>query len=375
MILRTSILLSFAFLLACQSAQEKQVSNAVMDTQKIIVTDQQYKAANITLGHVEQKQVSTLLQVNGKLDVPPQNMISISAPMGGFVKATAMLQGMKVKKGDVLATLENQEYIQLQQDYLDHLSQLHFLEADFNRQIVLAKENINAEKAYQQVKANYESRKAIVRGLEARLAMLNLEVPVSGNGKIKSTLHLYAPMAGYITAVNVNIGQFVNTTDVLFKLVNLDHTHAELQVFEQDINKIAAGQKVKFQLANEIGERHATVYLIGKEISAERTVQVHCHLDKEDERLLPGTFVTATIQIHTSLADVVPTKSLVSHDGKYFIFIEVSGNEFRAVEVRTGNEEDGFTAIQFVEPFSKDSRIVLTGAYELIGLLKNKEEE
>ena len=111
-------------------------------TNSVRVTDAQYEAADITLGKIETKAIGTTIQVNGVLDVPPQNLITISAPLGGFVKSTTLLQGMKVRKGDVLAVIENQDYIQLQQDYLDNKSKLEFSESEYNRQQELAKESV-----------------------------------------------------------------------------------------------------------------------------------------------------------------------------------------------------------------------------------------
>ncbi|HEY9046498.1 MAG TPA: efflux RND transporter periplasmic adaptor subunit [Ohtaekwangia sp.] len=356
---------------------EAAAENASADSATYItVSDAQYKAANITFGKIEQKSVAQHLQVSGKLDVPPQNLVTIAAPMGGFVKNTTLLQGMKVNKGDVLATMENQEYIQLQQDYLDNKSKLEFLEAEYNRQQELARENVNAQKALQQAKSQYTSIKAMVSGLEAKLSMINISPASLANGNVRSTINLYAPLSGYITEVNVNMGQYVNATDVMFRIVNLEHIHAELQVYEKDISKIAVGQKVLFQASNETTPREAAVYLIGKEISAERTVRVHCHLEIEDPKLLPGMFITATIEISSAPADAAPTSSIVNFEGDNYIFIAAADkNHFRAIPVKTGDNAGEFTAIELPENFNRQTPIVTQGSFELLGLLKNQEEE
>jgi len=361
---------------SCKQAENKTADTTVVASNIITLSPAQYKAANIAVGHIERRSIGTTLRVNGMLDVPPQNLITIAAPMGGFVKSTKLLQGMKVRKGEILATLENQEYIQLQQDYLDNRSKLEFLEAEYNRQLALARENINAEKALQQSKSQYHSVKAAVKGLEARLAMINISAAALAEGNITSAIHLYAPINGYVTVVNVNIGQYVNATDVMFKVVNIEHIHAELQVYEKDIHKIAIGQKVSFQLANETDMRTASVYLMGKEISLERTVRIHCHLDKEDERLLPGMYVTATIETTFHEADVVPAKSIVNFAGEDYVFATTSSKEqFELIPLKTGNTDAGFTEVQVAEGFNKMRAIVVQGAFELLGALKNTEAE
>jgi membrane fusion protein, heavy metal efflux system len=371
------ILVSIMFLLlACGSKPQEPIAAADSLSANVIITltPTQYKASNIKLGQIERRRVAKSITVNGNLDVPPQNMVIISAPMGGFIKSTRMLQGMKVRKGDVLATLENQDYIQLQQDYLDNSSRLEYMELEYSRQQDLAKENVNSQKSLQQSKAQYQSMRAMVNGLEAKLAMINLSPASVREGKIKSTINLYAPMNGFISVVNVNVGQFVNATDVIFKIVNLEHIHAELQVYEKDISKIAVGQKVSFQLANDTTVRMASVYLVGKEISPERTIRIHCHLNNEDQSLLPGMFVIANIETISVEADVVPTGSITNFEGKDYIFVSSSDKQFEAIRVTSGNSFGEFTEVQLLEKIATGTPVVIKGAFELMGLLKNKQE-
>ncbi|MEX1238451.1 MAG: efflux RND transporter periplasmic adaptor subunit [Cyclobacteriaceae bacterium] len=351
----------------------KVIEQAEQNT--IVVTDAQYKAAAIEVGQIQNMPLSRKLQVNGMLDVPPQNLVTISAPMGGFVKWTKLLQGMKVKKGAVLVTLENQEYIQLQQDYLDNRSKLEFLQNEYERQQALSKENINSEKVLQQAKSQYESSRAIVKGLEAKLLMLNIRPTSLQNGEIKPVIYLYSPIDGFVTQVNVNIGQFVNGTDVMFKIVNLEHIHVELQVYEKDIRELKVGQNLTFTLINDQEPKTASVYLIGKEISPERTVRVHCHLDTEDPSLLPGMFVTATIEAKTGNANVVPVDAIVNIGGQNMIFVPSGKHQFKAVRVETGGQTDSHIEILPIERnLQVGESIVVKGAFELLGLLKNEQE-
>ncbi len=367
--------ISALLIMACGSKkQEPALVADSLSANVITLTPSQYTASEIALGKMERKRVAKRITVNGKLDVPPQNLVIISAPLGGFVKSTDLLQGMKVNKGDVLAVLENQDYIQLQQDYLDNASKLEFLQVEYDRQQELAKENVNAQKALQQSKSQYESMKAMVSGLEAKLEMITISPAALKNGKIKSTIQLRSPINGFITVVNVSIGQFVTPTEVMFKIVNLEHMHAELQVYEKDINKIAIGQQVTFQLANDTTTHKATVHLVGKEISPERTVRIHCHLEKEDKSLLPGMFVTATIETASEEADVVPTTSISNFEGKDYIFVSSGDHQFRAIPVNAGIAVGEFTEVHVSEKIAPGTSVVTRGAFQLMGLLKNNQE-
>jgi cobalt-zinc-cadmium efflux system membrane fusion protein len=343
-------------------------------------TNEQYKVANVTLGNIEMKALSGAIKVNGMLDVPPQNLVSVSAPMGGFLKSTELLQGLKVKKGEVIAVIQNADYIQIQQDYVDNKSQLEYLEAEYKRQEELGKENVNSQKTLLQSKTQYQSMMAKVSGLKSKLSLLGINTNQVESGNFQNSITLYAPISGYVTQVNVNIGMYVNPTDVMFKIVDTEHLHAELTVFENDVPKLKIGQKVRFTLANETTERIATVYLIGREIREDRTVRIHCHLDKEDIELLPGMYLKAYVEAGTQNVAALPDKAIVNFEGSDYIFVSIPSDEkgthhFKMVQVVKGVSELNYTEVQLPKDISAESSIVINGAYDILSKMKNSEED
>jgi membrane fusion protein, heavy metal efflux system len=339
----------------------------------------QFKAAGITLGKIGQKQISGTIKVSGVLDVPPQQLVSVSAPLGGFLKDTKLLEGSRVRKGQVIASIENMEFIQIQQDYLESKNQFEFAKADYERQQELAKENVNSQKVLQQSKTSFLNWQAKYSALREKLRLLNLDVGGVESGNIRSTINLYSPIDGYVTQVNVNLGKFVNPTDVLFEIVDTEHLHAELIVFEKDVPKLKIGQRVRFTLANETEERTATVYLIGREIGKDRTVQIHCHIDKEDRELLPGMYLNAVVETGGALVPALPNGAIADYQGNKFVFVldgieQKESMEFQLVPVQTLNSEDGYTEIAIADSL-KDKRIVTQGGYALLSKMKNSEDE
>lgn len=355
----------------------------------VTLSEAQIKTAGIVLGQIEERQISGTIKVNGVLDVPPQQLVSISAPLGGFLKGTTLLEGSKVKKGQVVATIENLDFIQVQQEYLEAKSNFELAKADYERQQELAKENVNSQKTLQQSKANFSNWQARYSGLQEKLKVLNLNVSSVEQGNVKSSINLYSPIDGYVTKVNVNIGKFVNPTDVLFEIVDTEHLHAELIVFERDVPKLKIGQKVRFTLANETKERIATIYLIGRAISEDRTVQIHCHIDKEDTELLPGMYLKALVETGGASVPAAPDEAVIDFQGKKNLFIvsvaSTAANDsskthhgevqFEMVEIQIGNSELGYTEVILPEGFEKASNIVVKGAYAILSKLKNSEEE
>ena len=380
-----TILFATIFTSSCGKKSNEEtavVKNENLDSNIVEITPEQYKTAEIQLGAIEEKSLSGTTKVNGMLDVPPQNLVSISAPFGGFLKSTDMLQGLKVRKGQVVAMMQNPEYLQPQQDYIDFKSQLTYLKLEYDRQQELATENVNAEKTLQKSRAEYESMRARVLGLKTKLQLMNINISSLEKGNIQSTIPLYSPISGYVTQVNTNVGAFANATFVLFKIANTSHLHAELTVFEKDVPKIKIGQKVRFTLANETQERMATVYLVGKEISQERTVQIHCHLDKEDTNLLPGMYLSALVESGSNKVAAIPTKAIIEFEGSKFIFIaddktyKNGMSKYKLTPIKVGVSELNYTEIIFNNQSNwKNWKVVINGSYDLLSKMKNNEEE
>ncbi|UKJ08758.1 efflux RND transporter periplasmic adaptor subunit [Solitalea lacus] len=362
-------------------AETKEKQDAVTGVE---LTDNQYNTVGVVLGAVEQKQLSGTVKASGLLDVPPQNLVSISVPFGGFLKSTNLLQGSFVNKGQQIAVIENPEYIQIQQDYLESKSHLEFLESEYKRQEELMTANVNAKKTFQKAKADFMAMKARVQGLRSKLQLLNISPASIENGNLKNSIAIYSPINGYVTQVNVNIGSFANPTDVLFRIVDTEHLHAELTIFEKDIPKLKIGQRVRFNLSNDNQERTAKVHLIGREISKERTINVHCHLDKEETTLIPGTFLSAVVETGLNAVSALPDEAVVLNGDKKIIFLsegtKKEGNEIKHVfiplEVQTGVSEKGFTEVLLPGGFeSKKGNIVIKGAYDLLAKMNSGEEE
>ncbi|HEX8059966.1 MAG TPA: efflux RND transporter periplasmic adaptor subunit [Cyclobacteriaceae bacterium] len=380
----------FMLLNGCkQQADQSEAQTHPEDENTIELTAAQVKNAGIELGKLQQRQISGVVKANGVLDVPPQQLVSISVPLGGFLKSTTLLQGSKVVKGQVIAVIENPDYIQLQQDYLEARNLSEYNKAEYERQQQLAKENVNAQKVLQQAKTSYLNGLARVNGLAARLQLLNINAAALKEESISAAANVYSPIDGFVTAVNVNIGKFVNPADVLFTIVDTEHLHAEVTIFEKDIPKVKIGQKVRFRLSNETSERTATVYLIGHEIKPDRTVNIHCHIDKEDKDLLPGMFLSAVIETGGTLVTALPDEAIVDFQGRKFVFVPADvqhektseeNNEqhqaeshFKMIEISAGVSEGGFTEVTVPEAVEVQTDIVTNGGYAILSKMKNAE--
>ncbi|MBC7745344.1 MAG: efflux RND transporter periplasmic adaptor subunit [Flavobacterium sp.] len=350
-------------------------------TDEVRLTKDQYKVADIQLGKVEMRNLSNVIKANGKLDLPPENMVSVSAPLGGYVKSAGLLPGQAVKKGQVVAVIENPDFIDIQQDYLETRSRLDFLELEYKRQEDLRKEDINSVKTFQQVSSELKIMRARISGLQQKLLLIGISSNRLQAGKISRTSNLYSPINGFVITSNANQGKYVNATDVLFELADKSDLHLVLNVFEKDAFKIKVGQPIRFALSNASDyNRTAKIILIGKSTEKEGTIPVHSHLDNSnDPTLIPGMYAKALISVTDGApVSAVPNDAIINTDAQDFIFIQtkndVNGNTFKMIPIKKGIEEGGYTEVTLPGRFDINSQLVLKGAYALLSAMKNVEE-
>ncbi len=366
------------FLFACGEKKNTEESVAVASSETIVtLSDVQMKNAGIVTGTTQQQEIASILKLNGKIDVPPQNMVSISVPLGGYLKTTKLLPGMHINKGEVIAVVEDQQYIQLQQDYLTAKAKISFLENEYKRQKELNQSQASSDKVYQQAEADFRSQRILITALAEKLQLAGINLNKISETSITRSINIYAPIAGYVSKVNVNIGKYVSPTEVLFELINPTDIHLALKVFEKDLDKLYIGQKLMAFTNNEPNKKHpCEILLIGKDLSMDGNTEVHCHFEDYDHALIPGTYMNAEIEVKKSRAFVLPNDAVVRFEGKQFIYKTKGKNEFEMVEVTIGETENGFTEI--IQPEIKNPEntfFVIKGAYSLLMTMKNKSEE
>lgn len=340
---------------------------------------EEQRTAGIRLGKVQDRVLSGGLKVNGTLDAPPENAVTVSALLGGIVERTTLLQGSRVRAGQVLATIRNPEFLDLQQNYLETSSQLEFARSEYERQEELYKQEVAPQKNFQRARAEYRALQAQVAAQAARLRLAGLPV----GGKLATTAPVKAPRGGFLKTVNASAGQSVTATDVLFEIIDPGHLDVVLNVFEKDAPQLRNGQTVRYTLANDsLGANHqAKIYLIGRTVGEDRTVRVYAHLTHEDASRLPGTYVRAVIETNSATVPALPDKAVVQFGGKNYIFVAddkapaKGENRYRMVPVETGVSENGYTQVTLPEGVATSSSIVTDGAYSLLAKLKNAEEE
>lgn len=367
-----------ATLVSCSNKENTSTEKKIVTQEEnvVVLTEAQIKNAGIQTGKAVAGKMSSILKASGVVDVPPQNMVSISFPLGGYLKSTNLLEGMRVRKGESIAVMQDQSFIQLQQDFLISKSKTYFLQREYERQKLLNVNKSSSDKVFEQTESEYRMQQIVVNSLKEKLRLIGLNPDKISENNISRSINIYSPISGFVSAVNVNIGKFVNPSDILFELVNPNDLHLALTVFEKDIHRIQIGQKIHAYMANNPEKIfEAEVILVSKNLDANRSAIVHCHFEKPEHELLPGMFLNAEIEMISNHAILVPEGAVVRLGDKEFIFVDKGNLHFEMIPIQTGNSSNGKIEIHHNKINLLELNIITSNAYAALMKLQNKGEE
>tara|TARA_B100000809_G_scaffold110921_2_gene109491 strand:+ start:23883 stop:25109 length:1227 start_codon:yes stop_codon:yes gene_type:complete len=346
---------------------------------KVILTKEQTSILGISKGKISKRSMSGYIQANGTIGVPPQNEAVITTSLGANIVRINVIEGQEVKKGQVLATISHSDIISLQTDYLQTYNQLNYLEQDFQRQQKLYDAKVGSGRDFQKAKSAYLSAKGLVKGYESQLELLGLNHQIIREGNIASTAPVKSTINGFIEFVGVKTGQYVQPQTALFEIVNTEHIHADLMVFEKDIKNVRNGQKVKFSIKS-LGQEEMTgeIFSIGKSIEeGPKALHVHADIDGHFENLIVGMYVNAKIIIDEKQEQALPEEAFIKQGEKLYIFKveEKEKFEFEPVEVIEKNRSQGYISFVFKTKQAIEAEFARSGAYYLMAELKKSEAE
>jgi cobalt-zinc-cadmium efflux system membrane fusion protein len=376
-----TIIISFLlfFLFGCNNTVKEKPKDQYKEGENVEVkiSAEQIKAIGLETDSVSYRNLKSTLKVNGKLELPPQNFAQVSVLMGGIIKDIPVREGQLVSKGQVLVSLENTDFLQLQQEFLENKAHLAFAEAEYNRQKELQKDNINATKTFQQTEADYNTSLGKHKVLGEKLRLFNLNPETLTATSVKSTFSILAPISGNLKSMDVNIGKFVEPNKQLFEIVDNHALHIDLTIYEQDVAKVKVGQNISFSIVNDPHHAHmAKIFSINKAFeNGQQAVIAHAEIHGTDDQLLSGMYVDARIETDENKVMCLPSEAIVSNGNDHFIYVEHEPNAYKQVQVTTGTTDMGFTEITPLETITPSSKIVIKGAYYLLSQLTKGEGE
>ncbi|SEH32962.1 efflux RND transporter periplasmic adaptor subunit [Chryseobacterium culicis] len=379
---RNISLYSLAFILTLSSCSGKKEEKTVYENTKfsknnknsVHLTEKQIQSVGLTTTAIQNRNMQKLIRLNGKAEIAPSHISSVSSIMGGHIKSINVINGSHFNKGQVLAVVEDPQFIQLQQDYLVTKAQLEAARLNFNRQKELNTSKASSDKTMQTAQADYSTLNATLKGLEEKLRIIGINAKGLSTGNIRSKINIYAPFTGFVSKILVNNGQYINPADTLFELINPAGLLLELKIFENDMNDVKAGQEILvYNNQNPEIKFNAKIVSVVPSIENRGSATAIAKLSSVNTELVKGMYVNAEVNISSRYTQGLPNEAVVSFENKNYVFEDLGKFNYKMIPIVTGISDDQFTEILKAD-FLKDKKIVQKGAYSLLMMLKNKAE-
>jgi membrane fusion protein, heavy metal efflux system len=370
-----------------------------------ILTDEQMKSIGVELGVIEEKQLTAALKTNGVLKVPNQNKASVNSIYSGVIKSLSVQPGNVVRKGQVIATVANPEFIEAQSQYLSVNAKISFAELEVKRQNELNEGNAGALKNLQSAESELRSLRTLKSTLGQQIQLMGINPARLSNGKLISVLTITSPISGVVSDVMVKMGSYVDVSTAVAEIVDNSQLHLDLFVYEKDLPSIQNNLVIHFTLTNNPGKEYdAQIFSLGSSFEGEsKAVTVHAKVQGDKTGLIDGMNITAVISLDRSTSPAVPTEAIVTLQGQDYIFMvasedahneksenkdtvkqqpqkdehghaEEKGTRFEIVPVAKGRTDVGYTAITLLKEIPTGSRIVVKGAFFVLAKMTNSGE-
>ncbi|MBY5959161.1 efflux RND transporter periplasmic adaptor subunit [Membranicola marinus] len=377
--------------MSCHLMDEKEVKPA--DPSEVMAEDHsgfqevhfsQYKFE--TLGFkvdtFPMRNLTDIVYANGQLEVPPQHEATITPILGGNVKDILVIEGDRVRKNQPLAYIAHPDFTTLQTDYQRAHSRLEFMEQEYERQKRLHEANVGAGQAFQQTASELKTLRVDLKGYETKLRQLHLNPEKIAEGEIYDRIPVRSPINGFVEKVRIQMGQYVQPQTTMFLVMNTDHIHADLMVFEKDVSKVHTGQTVTFTVESAPGsELTAEIYSVGRQFEENpKAIHIHADIKQKKDNLIPGMYINGKIQTTSERVTALPEEAIIEEEGASYIFIAEERNKndetewyFKMTEVRTGIADGGWVEIKPLEPIPQGAQVAWNNAYYLISEMKKSE--
>jgi len=376
------------------------------------LTAEQMKSVQMEFGSIEKKQLTASLKANGLLKVPNQNRANVTSLSGGIIKSILVQTGNTVTKGQVIATISDNAYIILQEEYLSTSAKLDWTQLEYDRQKALQAGNAGALKNLQSTESELQTLQAKKASLQKQLELVGINSATLTSENIRSSISITSPISGTVSNVMVNLGSYAEPSIAIAEVVDNSQLHLDLYVYEEDLPKMKIGQTIHFTLTNNpVDEYDADIYAISNTFEENtKAVAIHAMVKGEKAGLIDGMSITALVSLDSATVDAVPTSAIVNHEGQDFIFIvsdehseeehhdhgeavedkhahdehghdhsdhEGGGYEgeemtFEKIPVRKGTTDIGYSEITLLREIPKNARIVTNGAFFVMAKINNK---
>jgi cobalt-zinc-cadmium efflux system membrane fusion protein len=348
---------------------KKNDTTAEVQSDLISLTGDQFTTGDMATGEPVKMKFDESLECSGKIVIEPSGTIMISTPVPGLIRQIECKEGGDVNAGQLLFVLGGNDFLELQKDFAETENQMRRIRSEYERVKSLYDEKVGSEKDFIMAESEYKAANAKYSELKMKLKMLGLDETKITDGNFYSSFSLRSPINGYLSGIDVAVGQYADQQTPLAELLDINKMELRLSVFEKDLGNLEKDQKVVFKLPGKNNKTYsATLNSIGKDVDPESKT-IYCYADIDDRRnakLVSNAFVEASVITKSDSVTAVPEDAVIKSEGNSYL-LEIVKNEngnyyLKKIKVSPGRIYNGF--VELIDQ-PETGKIITKGAYNI----------
>ncbi len=331
---------------------------------RVSLTAAAISEAGIATWQVKPVDLEHLLVLTGSVGHDENRLLRVASNVRGRVASIPVDLGAWVRKGDALLVLESVELGRAREEFLRETSALRVASRAYERAKTLVEAKAISSGEFQAREGEYLSRKAAAQAAERALHLLGdddeeirrLKAAAESDGELRSgdapRLTLRAPFDGRVVDRKVTPGALVEALQPLATVANLGSVWVFLQAYEKDLALLHNGLPVTIRTEAYPQESFkGRIDFVGSSLDpATRTVRIRATVSNRVEKLKPGMFVKAHVDVPKPAAEarlilVVPQSALQTLEGRTTLFVQAAPGVFERRFVEVGHSFEGFTEV------------------------------
>jgi multidrug efflux pump subunit AcrA (membrane-fusion protein) len=315
----------------------------------VTLTAEAVAAADIRTVRAEMRPLARRIAAAGELEWNARRVVHLTARTPGRLERVLVVQGDRVREGQLLAEIYSPDYLTLQAEYIQAAARAKRHAGD---------------------PAEEGPARAVLAGARERLSLLGVDdeefKTIDASGRPWPLLHVHAPLGGTVLQCDVVAGDAVGLGTSLFRLADPSTLWACLHIQEKDLAAVKAGNEVVLRTQAYPGEEfRGHLALIGDVVDpATRTVEGRVEVANPGGKLKAGMYIDAATEAGVvRQALVVPEESVQDDDGKPIVFVKTGERTFARREVETGEKSGG--NIEILKGLKAGETVVTSGSFLL----------
>jgi len=341
---------------------EEENHSEEKETSEVALTDDQIKLMGIESEKLALENISGYIKVNGEVVINPDQESKVGSIIPGRIRKVYVKEGSYVRAGQTLAVIENPQLIDVQVEYINSKNEYEYSKREYERQLKLNSDNIGSKKTLNELESKYKKALADYKTLEEKLSSYKISKNRFDNiyedtvANLQRYYSITAPISGNVIERNVSVGQYVEPSADMFHIINTATVFVDLNVFEQDLPYVSAGQKVILDVSVDPYQVYeGQIVFVNKVFDDEkRTVKVRVAINNKNEKLLPNMFVSAKIYIKQESVLAVPISAIETEGDSKYIFVKT--DELMEIETNVEHKEDEHSEEEHKEEAGKNDK-------------------